>query len=95
MRVGITGYKGFIGSFFKNYLEHFTHHTPVIKEPLDNFSDVSVVVHFAEKNRGNEGEVYNSNRKSCKNLIESMKIRYDDEWKKINLINSSIKLNIQ
>ena len=24
-----------------------------------------------------------------------MKIRYDDEWKKINLINSSIKLNIQ
>ena len=72
MRVGITGYKGFIGSFFKNYLEHFTHHTPVSKEPLDNFSDVSVVVHFAEKNRGNEGEVYNSNRKSCKNLIESM-----------------------
>ena len=24
-----------------------------------------------------------------------MKIRYDDEWKKVNLINSSIKLNIQ
>ena len=23
-----------------------------------------------------------------------MKVRYDDEWKKINLINSSIKLNI-
>ena len=30
-----------------------------------------------------------------KQLIKSMKIRYDDEWKKINLINSSIKLNIQ
>tara|TARA_B100000965_G_scaffold360207_1_gene340788 strand:- start:476 stop:1549 length:1074 start_codon:yes stop_codon:yes gene_type:complete len=30
-----------------------------------------------------------------KKLIKSMKIRYDDEWKKINLINSSIKLNIQ
>ena len=29
-----------------------------------------------------------------KKLIKSMKIRYDDEWKKINLINSSIKLNI-
>ena len=27
-------------------------------------------------------------------LIKSMKVRYDDEWKKINLINSSIKLNI-
>ena len=24
-----------------------------------------------------------------------MKVRYDDEWKKINLINTSIKLNIQ
>tara|TARA_Y100001970_G_scaffold283327_1_gene398158 strand:+ start:1841 stop:2914 length:1074 start_codon:yes stop_codon:yes gene_type:complete len=30
-----------------------------------------------------------------KKLINFMKIRYDDEWKKINLINSSIKLNIQ
>ena len=30
-----------------------------------------------------------------KKIIKSMKIRYDDEWKKINLINSSIKLNIQ
>ena len=28
-------------------------------------------------------------------LVKLMKIRYDDEWKKINLINSSIKLNIQ
>ena len=30
-----------------------------------------------------------------KKLIQSMKIRYDDELKKINLINSSIKLKIQ
>tara|TARA_Y100000590_G_scaffold443407_1_gene572797 strand:+ start:479 stop:1552 length:1074 start_codon:yes stop_codon:yes gene_type:complete len=30
-----------------------------------------------------------------KQLIISMKTRYDDEWKKINSINSSIKLNIQ
>ena len=30
-----------------------------------------------------------------KYLINSMKIRYDDEWKKINLINTSIKLNIK
>ncbi len=29
-----------------------------------------------------------------KKIINSMKIRYDDEWKKINLINTSIKLNI-
>ena len=33
--------------------------------------------------------------KKIKNLIKFMKIKYDDEWKKINLINSSIKLNIQ
>ena len=30
-----------------------------------------------------------------KQLIISLKTRYDDEWKKINLINSSIKLNIE
>ena len=30
-----------------------------------------------------------------KKLIKLMKIRYDDKWKEINLINSSIKLNIQ
>jgi len=28
-------------------------------------------------------------------MIESLKTRYDDEWKKINLINSSIKINIK
>ena len=28
-------------------------------------------------------------------LIITLKTRYDDEWKKINLINSSIKLNIE
>ncbi len=35
-----------------------------------------------------------SEEDKVKQLIQSMKIRYDDEWKKINLINSSIKLNI-
>ncbi len=28
-------------------------------------------------------------------LIKQIKIKYDDEWKKINLINTSIKLNVQ
>ena len=36
-----------------------------------------------------------SDDEKIKKLITSMKYRYDDEWKKINLINSSIKLNIQ
>ena len=34
-------------------------------------------------------------KKKTDDLIKFMKIKYDDEWKKINLINSSIKLNIQ
>ena len=72
MRVGITGHRGFIGNFLKNYLEHFTHYTPVDKEPVDDFSDVDVVVHLAEKNKGDDKEVYDSNRKSCQNLITSI-----------------------
>ena len=35
-----------------------------------------------------------SEENKVKQLIQSMKIKYDDEWKEINLINSSIKLNI-
>ena len=35
------------------------------------------------------------NDRKVEQLIRIMKIRYDDEWKKINLINTSIKLNIQ
>ncbi len=73
MKVGITGHKGFIGGFLKNYLEHFTDFIPLKKEPVDDFSDVEIVVHFAEKNRGNDNEVYSSNRKSCNDLIESLK----------------------
>ena len=43
-----------------------------------------------------EFEKFNfSDEVKIKKLIKLMKIRYDDEWKKINLINSSIKLNIQ
>ena len=73
MKIGITGYKGFIGSFLMNYLEHFSEYEPVGKEPTDDFSDVNVVVHFAEKNKGNDEEVFYSNRRSCHNLIDSIK----------------------
>ena len=73
MKIGITGYKGFIGSFFMNYLKHFTEHGSVGKEPSDDFSDIDVVVHFAEKNKGDDKEVYSSNRRSCHNLIDSIK----------------------
>ena len=73
MKVGITGHRGIIGVFLKNYLEHFTDFIPLEKEPSDDFSDVGVVVHFAEKNRGDDDEVYSANRNSCHNLIESLK----------------------
>ena len=36
-----------------------------------------------------------NDQNKIKEIISSMKILYDDEWKKINLINTSIKLNIQ
>ena len=43
-----------------------------------------------------EFEIFNFNEtKEISKMINVMKIKYDDEWKKINLINSSIKLNIQ
>ena len=43
-----------------------------------------------------EFQAFDFNEKNkVKELISSLKIRYDDEWKKINLINTSIKLNIQ
>ncbi len=35
------------------------------------------------------------NVKDIEKLVKHMKVIYDDEWKKINLINSSIKLNIE
>ena len=52
---------------------HFSEYEPVGKEPTDDFSDVNVVVHFAEKNKGNDEEVFYSNRRSCHNLIDSIK----------------------
>ena len=39
--------------------------------------------------------IHFDNKDKIKQLIISLKTRYDDEWKKINLINSSIKLNIE
>ena len=43
-----------------------------------------------------EFEIFSfDNDEKVRKLINSMKIRYDDEWKKINLVNTSIKLNVQ
>jgi len=52
-------------------------------------------VNKVKSNFKSEFEKFNLNDDSkIKKMIQIMKIKYDDEWKKINLINSSIKLNI-
>ncbi len=53
-------------------------------------------INSVQSNFKEDFEVFEfTNIEKIKDLIKFMKTRYDDEWKKINLINSSIKLNIQ
>ena len=53
-------------------------------------------INSVQSNFQNEFQSFDlDNLVKIRELITSMKIGYDDEWKKINLINSSIKLNIQ
>ena len=64
------------------------------KENFKTFSKFNV--NAIKSNFKLEFEKFNLNDEDkIKQLIKTMKIKYDDEWKKINLINSSIKLNIQ
>ena len=69
----------------------------IVFKDKDNFKTFSKFnVDFVKSNFKNEFEIFGFDEKDIiKKLITSMKIRYDDEWKKINLINTSIKLNIQ
>ena len=69
----------------------------IIFEDKENFKIFSKFnVNAIKSNFKLEFETFDFNDiNKIKQLINSMKIRYDDEWKKINLINSSIKLNIQ
>ena len=64
------------------------------KNSLKTFSKFNI--NSIKSNFKEEFQTFNFNdQKKIIQLIEAMKIRYDDEWKKINLINTSIKLNIQ
>ncbi len=64
------------------------------KENFKTFSKFNI--NSVKSNFKLEFQKFNFNDENkIKKLIQLMKIRYDDEWKKINLINSSIKLNIQ
>ena len=64
------------------------------KNSLKTFSKFNI--NSIKSNFKEEFQTFNFNdQKKIIQLIKAMKIKYDDEWKKINLINTSIKLNIQ
>ena len=93
-----------------NFIENYDFKEIISKYELNNnyiilivFKDTDAFKTFSkfnvdsvESNFKNEFQIFGFDEKDIiKKLITSMKIRYDDEWKKINLINTSIKLNIQ
>ena len=68
----------------------------IIFQDKDNFKSFSKFnINSVKSNFKKEFKLFQfKDEEKIKELIKLMKIRYDDEWKKINLINSSIKLNI-
>ena len=61
---------------------------------LKTFSKLNI--NTIQSNFEQEFQVFELNKQEkVLDLIKIMKTKYDDEWKKINLINTSIKLNIK
>ena len=77
MIVGINGY-GFIGYHLWVYLNYKCDDINVIRlsrkleDDLDNLSKCNVIIHMAEKNRGDINELYKNNKKSAKYLTEML-----------------------
>ncbi len=69
----------------------------IVFEDIDNLKTFSKFnINSTESNFKQVFQTFNfEDKKEIQKLIKQMKIRYDDEWKKINLINTSIKLNIE
>ena len=69
----------------------------IILQDSNSFKTFSKLnINSIKSNFKQEFQTFDLNdKKKIIQLIKSMKINYDDEWKKINLINTSIKLNIQ
>ena len=69
----------------------------IIFKDKNNFKTFSKLnINSIKTNFKEEFDIFEiEDQDKIKKLINKMKIRYDDEWKKINLINSSIKLNIK
>ena len=77
MTVGINGY-GFIGYHLWVYLNYKCNDIDVIRlskkleDDLDSLSKCDVVIHMAEKNRGDINELYKNNKQSAKHLTEML-----------------------
>ena len=74
MKIGITGANGFIGYHLWVHIKYLCEDLEVIKinRDFDNVSECDVIVHFAEKNRGDETEVYQNNRESAYKLFKQL-----------------------
>lgn len=77
MIVGINGY-GFIGYHLWVYLNYKCNDIKVVRlsrnleDDLDNLGKCNVIIHMAEKNRGDINELYKNNKKSAKYLTEML-----------------------
>jgi hypothetical protein len=63
------------------------------KDKLRAFSKINLNNNFIVSNKI-FSEIKNYDKNSFYNLIKELKVYYEDEWKKINLINTSIKLPV-
>ncbi len=77
MTIGINGY-GFIGYHLWVYLNYKCDDIEVVRlsrnleDDLDNLGKCNVVIHMAEKNRGDINKLYKNNKKSAKYLTEML-----------------------
>ena len=78
MVIGINGSYGFIGYHLWLYLNYKCDDVDVIRlsknleDDLDNLGKCDVIIHMAEKNRGDINEIYKNNKQSAKYLTEML-----------------------
>ena len=78
MVIGINGSYGFIGYHLWVYLNYKCDDVKVIRlskkleNDLDNLSKCDVIIHMAEKNRGDINKLYKNNKQSAKYLTEML-----------------------
>jgi UDP-2-acetamido-2,6-beta-L-arabino-hexul-4-ose reductase len=98
IRVGITGYIGFIGYYLSTHIKYF-HGDLAFKPCPDNiFNDIAklshfvkqcdVIIHLAAMNRGEDKEIYETNIRLVNQLVEALE---NDISKKHVVFASSIQ----